>query len=87
MNDTPLSITKRMGEMINRKTPAARLEMACSMFDSARELFMSELHTKNVSLSDAQVRTAWFTRLYGNYFSPREMKKIINGMPNMQTGI
>jgi hypothetical protein len=84
MNDTPLSIEKRMSLMIMSRTPVDRLRMASSMFDTGKKLMEAGLQNENGSLNKAQLRAQMFLRLYGESFTPAEIKRIVNTIPNMQ---
>ncbi len=84
MNDTALSIEKRMVLMIASRTPVERLRMAASMFDSGKKLMKAGLQNENGLLNDAQLRTQMFLKLYGDSFTQAEIKQIVNTIPNMQ---
>jgi hypothetical protein len=82
--DTPLSIERRMIDMIAARSPAERLRMACSMFDAAKKLLMAGLQRENPGYSEAQLRGRLFMRMYGDSFSPEQLKKIAAGIPRME---
>jgi hypothetical protein len=84
MNDTSLSIEKRMALMIASRTPIERLRMASSMFDAGKKLMKAGLQNENGLLNDAQLRTQMFLKLYGDSFTQAEIKRIVNTIPNMQ---
>lgn len=84
MNDTSLSIEKRMAQMIASRTPVERLRMAGSMFDSGKKLLRAGLLNRNGLLNEAQLRTQIFLNLYGESFTHAEIKRIIKTIPNMQ---
>ena len=84
MNETSLSIEKRMALMIASRTPLERLRMASSMFDSGKKLMKAGLQNENGLLNEAQLRTQMFLKLYGESFTNAEIKRIVNTIPNMQ---
>ena len=84
MNDTSLDIEERMAEMIARRTPAERLRMASSMFDSAKKLMAAGLLHENGFLDEAQLRARIFLRLYGDCYSREEIERIARYIPDMQ---
>ncbi len=84
MTDTSLSIEKRMARMIALRTPVERLRMASSMFDSGKKLMKAGILDENGLLNEAQLRTKIFLRLYGESFTPAEIKQIVGSIPNMQ---
>lgn len=84
MNDTSLSIEKRMAQMIASRTPVERLRMASSMFDLGKKLMKAGLQNEKGLLNEAQLRTQMFLRLYVECFTHDEVKRIVNAIPNMQ---
>jgi hypothetical protein len=84
MNDTPLHIEKQMAQMMATKTPVDRLRMASSMYDSGKKIMLAGMQNANVTLTQAQTRTLFFKKMYGDCFSKSKIDKIIRAMPNMQ---
>jgi hypothetical protein len=84
MNDTSPDIEKRMAEMMASRTPAERLRMASSMFDTAKILMEAGIRQENPSLSEAQIRARIFVRFYGDCYSKKEIVKIMKHLHNMQ---
>ncbi len=84
MNDTSINIEKRMALMMASRTPVERLEMASSMFDSAKKLMAAGIQKENGLLNEAQLRTQMFLKLYGEDFTQSKIKQIVNTIPNMQ---
>ena len=84
MNDTSLSIEKRMALMITSRTPVDRLRMASSMFDTGKKLMKAGLQNENGLLNEAQLRAQMFLKLYGESFTHAEIKRIVTTIPNMQ---
>lgn len=83
MNDTTSSIEIRMAQMIASRTPLERLKMASSMYDSAKALMRASLKSKDDSLSEAQIRTKIFLRIYGDCYTHSEIHRIVKAIPNM----
>jgi hypothetical protein len=84
MNDTPLSVENRMIKMISSRSPAERMRMACSMFDSGKKLMLAGLQRDSANYSEAQLRGRLFVRMYGDNFSSEEIIKIAARIPQMQ---
>lgn len=84
MNDTSLSIEKRMAQMVASRTPVERLRMAGSMFDSGKKIMKAGLQNEKGSLNEAQLRAQMFLRLYGDCFTHAEIRRIVNTIPDMQ---
>jgi hypothetical protein len=84
MNDTTPGIEKRLAEMYASRTPAERLKMALGMFETAKKLVEAGLRNDHPGLSKAQIRGRTFVRLYGDCFSPDDIKRIARGIPDMQ---
>jgi|WetSurMetagenome_2_1015567.scaffolds.fasta_scaffold135792_3 hypothetical protein len=84
MNDTPLGIEIKIREMIALRTPAERLRMASGMFDAGKQLMIVGLRRENARLNEAQLRGRLFVRMYGDSFSPEEIKKIAAEIPHLQ---
>jgi hypothetical protein len=84
MNDTSPEIEERLRQLINRKTPAERLQMASSMFDFAKKLVIAGLLHENKNLNNAQLRARAFVRMYGDCFTREEIERIVKHVPNMQ---
>ena len=84
MSDTILDIEERMSQMIAQRTPVERLRMASSMFDLGKRLIAAGLRKENGSLTESQLRTRIFLRLYSGSYAQAEIEKIVKRIPNMQ---
>jgi hypothetical protein len=80
MHDTTRNIEDRMTRMMSLKSPAERLSMAGSMFDTSKMLMTAGLLKENPGLSGARLREGIFRRLYGDCFTESEMQRIISRM-------
>lgn len=84
MSDTSFGIEKKVAEMLASRTPADRLRMASSMFDSGRKLLKAGIvHEKGI-LSEARLRAEMFMKLYGEFFTSEEIDRILSVLTNMQ---
>lgn len=63
VSDTPLGFEVMLSERYRRMTPAERVTIAASMFDSARAIVESSLPA---NLSERERRLAVARRFYGN---------------------
>lgn len=84
MNDTDPDIEKVIIQMISRRTPAERLRMASSMFETGKRLVIAGLLQENPSFTKAQIRGRTFTKLYGDCFSPEEIVSISRNIPDIE---
>ncbi len=84
MNDTPREIEQRYLSMMAKKTPAERLEMACSMFDTARLLMRAGLEERFGTLNEAHMRGRIFLRMYGDDFSRSALERMAGSIPGME---
>ena len=64
MNDTPIEIRRLQFEMMSKLSTNRRLELACEMFQTAREMIIASL-PKN--LSEQEFKKQLYFRTYGEY--------------------
>ncbi len=83
MNDTTPEMEKRFASMVAARSPADRLRMASSMFDTGRTLLQIGLKRQDESLSEGQLRAQVFLRLYGEDFARPEITRITSSISNM----
>ena len=76
MNDTHPQIEMKIIEMIQRKTPAERLAMGCSMFDFSKQLVTDSIRKEKPNLLPALLQRELFLRFYGSEFDPARREKI-----------
>lgn len=84
MKDTNPDIEQRISSMMAAKSPAERLRMASSMFETCKALMRAGLLRKNPALDEAGLRGQIFLRLYGDEFTESEIGRIIDRIPNMR---
>lgn len=84
MRDTSPDIEQRFASMIAARSPAERLMMASSMFETGRSLLRIGLKRQNPAISEEQLRAQMFLRLYGDDFTKSEFSRIISSIPNME---
>ena len=84
MKDTSYDTEKHVATELARRTPAQRLRMACSMFETARGLIRAGLLAEDKSLTEPQIRARTFIRLYGDCFSQSRITHILARMPRMR---
>lgn len=77
MNDTSPKIAKKMGELIQKKTPEERLKMGCSMYDFSKRLITHSILEERPGLSTAELRRELFLKFYGNDFNPKQRQEIL----------
>ena len=80
MTDTHNSIAIRFHQMIMERSGVERLEMGCSMFDTAKQIVRSSIIARNPGASGAQMKKEIFLRFYGQDFSPEYREKILNAL-------
>ncbi len=77
MNDTSPEIQSILDSMMSSKTPKQRLKMVFSMFESSKKMIKASLENEKGShLSEAELKTGIFLRLYSDLFSQDEIAKI-----------
>lgn len=84
MYDTSPDMEARMMAMMAKKTQEERLRMSCSMIAAAKTLVRSGIIHEDKTLTEAQIRGRMFLRFYGNDYSPDEIQRIVDKMPNME---
>lgn len=77
MNDTDPRILAKMREMIQKKTPAQRLVMGCSMYDFSKQLVINFIFREKPDISPSDLRRELFLRFYGDLLDPNKQEKII----------
>ncbi len=88
MNDTSPEIEKIIMLMMSSKTPEHRIKMALSMFSTSKELIKAGLEKeKGRPLTQAEIRTGIFLRMYSDCFSQEEITDILKTIPDMQPQI
>ena len=87
MDDTSYSIKERMTVMALARTPAERLRMTSSMFDTGKMLIKAGLENDKGHLNRAQLRAQMFLKLYGDLFTQSQIRRIMSAIPNMQLDI
>jgi len=80
MLDTHESIKKRFFQMMMSKSPAERLRMGCSMFDSAKQIVRSSILQKNPHGSPSEIKKEIFLRFYGQDFQSEQKRKILDSL-------
>ncbi len=76
MNDTSPFIEQKMGEMFAAKTPAERVEMGASMYDTSRMITELRLRREHPEWTSGELRREIFVRYYGDDFSGPQREKI-----------
>ena len=77
MTDTPTEVRDRYAHQLLCQTPARRLEMACSMFASAKALVIAGIRMRDGVGTLRDERKAIFIRLYAADLSPDEKASVV----------
>lgn len=77
MNDTPLHITKRLCEMLKKKSFEERYEMSWSMYHTSKELVTHAIKQKKVDITEAELKKELFLHFYKDDFDEDQIKKIL----------
>lgn len=64
MNDTTAEIRRKQFEMMKKLSPNRRIELACEMYQTAREMIIASL-PKN--LSEKEFKQQLYFRTYGEH--------------------
>ena len=59
------------------RTPSQRVEMACGMFESARELARAGIILQHGAEGEAHMRKYLFLRFYGEDFDEEKKRRIL----------
>ncbi len=77
MRDTSEEMTKKMHEMIQKKSPSERLKMGSSMYETSKYLVTRAIKEKNPTISIPDLRKELFLAFYADDFTPEQQEKII----------
>ena len=83
MNDTSPEVEKKIIEMFQQKTPSERLEMACSMYETSKQLVIRYILENNPQISKGELRREFFLKFYGDDFDPVTRGKIAQYLENV----
>lgn len=84
MNDTTEDIQKKFEELLSKKTPGERLQMACSMLGAAKDLVESGIYNQYGDIPEDLKRGKILQKFYGDDFTKAELEEIVRAMPNMR---
>lgn len=77
MTDTPASVSARYTRELLSQSPARRVEMACSMFASAKALALAGIRLRTAGGDPEEERRALFVRLYGDDFTREGVANVV----------
>ncbi len=77
-SDTHPEIDKLLVERFKQLSGEERVEMATSMFDTARLIVISSIKDKNPDISDLEMDRELLFRFYGSELSSDRIEKIFN---------
>ncbi len=80
MTDTHESIKVRFHQMMMSRSPLERLEMGCSMFDTAKEIVRNSIINQGLGSSPQEINRQIFLRFYSQDFDEDQQKKILNSI-------
>ena len=83
MDDTSPEITKKMCEMMQKKSPFERVKMGCSMYETSKRLVIQSIRKNNPHFSAAELRQEIFLKFYGNDLPPIVLKKVIKHLQSL----
>mgnify|MGYP001419180407 CR=1 FL=1 len=72
MRDTPADVDARFLALFGEHSGGERIRMACEMFDLARALMIANIKAQEPGISDVELRSRLFSRLYGPDVTPGE---------------
>ena len=76
MNDTHPDVAVRFRNLMMLKSGEQRLFMACSMYDTAKQIVRSAIYNSHPEIIDSEMKKEIFIRFYGQEFSRAEREKI-----------
>lgn len=77
MNDTTPRADTIVERLLAALTPAERVEMACGMFETARELARAGIILQYGADGEAHMRKYLFLRFYGQDFDDEKKRRIL----------
>jgi len=80
MNDTNPDVAIRFRNLIMCKSGEKRLLMGCSMFDTAKQIVLSAIRSRQPGITDAEIRREIFLRFYGLEFSQADRQKLLSAL-------
>ena len=83
MDDTSPEMLQKMHEMIQKKSPAERLKMGCSMYETSKYLVTLGILKNNPNISKKDLRKEIFLKFYGNDFNSEQSNKILKHLEDL----
>ena len=80
MNDASVKMAEFYQELIMQRSGEERLEMGCSMFDTAKEIIKSSIRNQNPTITLTELRKAVFIRFYGQEFDKDYLQKVCQNL-------
>jgi len=77
MRDTTPRALAHFRDLVARRTPAERVEMACGMFEAARELARAGIIMQYGPDAEAHMRKHLLLRSYGQDFDEAKIQRIL----------
>ena len=78
MNDTHPEVAAQFRNLMRAKSNEERLLMGCSMYDTAKQIVRSAIHSQHPGITAGQIRKEIFIRFYGLEFSRADKEKIFS---------
>jgi hypothetical protein len=82
MIDTSPEIEKKLIQLYAERSQYERLQMASSMFDTAKMIAIAGIKRDHPQYSESQVRGELLVRFYGDRFDRFELEQIAAKIPN-----
>ena len=79
MKDTPAEVQKMYHDLLMSRTPAERVQMVCSMHETARAIIRAGI-PDDAWETEKDLRLEVFRRFYREDFTPEEMDRIVEGL-------
>ena len=80
MTDTSPEVAARLRAHYGARTPAQRVQMATSLFTSAKVLVRAGIRMQLGDIPEGELRRRLFLRLYGDEFSESERSAILRAI-------
>lgn len=77
-SDTHPEIDKLLVEKFKQLSGEERVEMATSMFDTAREIVLASIKNKNPNISESEIKKELLLRFYGHELSPKFIAGVLS---------
>lgn len=82
MNDKPDYMTRKLCELMRKKTPTERYEMGWSMYETSKILITHAIMEENPQITQTELKKKLLLRFYCDDFDEQQKEKILTHLEN-----